>query len=118
VRPRDLYHALLEPQIHADQVEDLCVIRARATGDKNGTRIAVTLDLVDRHDPETGFSAMERITGGHAALVAILLAQGAIPPGVRTLNKTVSALALVEEARAWGFVITERVDQYTNPAAG
>ena len=118
VRPRDLYHALLEPQIHADQVDDLCVIRARATGDKNGTGIAVTLDLVDRHDPETGFSAMERITGGHAALIAILLAQGAIPTGVRTLDKTVSALALLDEARAWGFAITERVDHDTNPPTG
>jgi lysine 6-dehydrogenase len=111
VKPRDLYHALLEPQIHADRVEDFCVIRARATGDKDGGRIAVTLDLVDRHHPETGFSAMERTTGGHAALMATLLARGAIPPGVRTLDKTLSALALVEEARAWGFAITENVEQ-------
>jgi len=110
VKPRDLYHALLEPQIHADQVKDICVIRTRATGDKDGGRIAVTLELVDRYHPETGFSAMERITGGHAALMAALLARGAIPPGVRTLEQTGSALALLEEARAWGFAITERVD--------
>lgn len=117
VRPRDLYHALLEPQIHTNQVEDLCLIRARATGTaKNGGAIALTLDLVDQYDPETGFSGMERITGGHAALMAILVAQGAIPPGVRTLENTVPALTVLEEARAWGFHITEYVAECTNPS--
>lgn len=107
MKPRDLYHALLEPQIHADQVEDICVIQARADGKIQGEPMSVTLELVERHDPETGFTAMERVTGAHAALMAVFIAQSAIPPGVRTLDRTVPALDFVAMAQDRGFSITE-----------
>jgi len=110
VRPRDVYHALLGPRIHADRVDDICLIRAVATGDEGGRRGTVTLELVDRHDPHTGLTAMERLTGGHAALMACFIARGEVAPGVRTLDQTVSSLRFIEEARRRGFEITERVD--------
>ena len=107
IRPRDLYHVLLGAQIHGDRVQDVCVIRARAAGEKDGATMTATLELVDHYDAETGFTAMERVTGGHAAIMATLIARGAIPPGVRSLERTVPARIFLEEARGRGFTISE-----------
>lgn len=114
VRPRDFYHTLLRPQLHVDRVEDVCVIRATATGKHDGMPTEVTLELVDYYDPETGLSAMVRITGGHAALMATFIGQGRIVPGVRTLEATVPALSFVDAARTWGFPITHRLEHPTS----
>lgn len=106
VVPRRLYHALLDPQLRAERIEDICLIRATATGAAAGKPAQATLELVERHDPATGLSAMERVTGGHAALMAAYVAEGAVPPGVRTVENTVAALSFLERAKGWGFDIT------------
>ena len=41
------------------------------------------VDLVDRYDPQTGFAAMERLTGWHAAIMAALVfGVGLLLPGL------------------------------------
>jgi lysine 6-dehydrogenase len=111
VSPRDLYHRLLGPILHSGTVEDVCVIRARAVGHRDGLPIAATLELIDHYQPETGFSAMERITGGHAALMATFIGKGMIGPGVKSQEHTLPAEVVVEAAREWGFPIIERLDE-------
>lgn len=111
VQPRSVYHTLLEPKLRSESVEDVGLIRARAVGDRDETRVVATLELVDYSQPETGFSAMERLTGGHAALMATLIGKGAIEPGVRTLERTLPSRTVVEEAREWGFAITESLEE-------
>ena len=56
VVPRHLYHRLLEPKITAPLVRDVCVMRAVGVGEKEGRPARVTVDLVDRYDPATGFT--------------------------------------------------------------
>lgn len=114
VSPRDVYHALLGPRLHSDRVEDVGLIRTRASGNRQGVEMSATLELVDYYQPETGFTAMERITGGHAALMAGFIGQGAIGPGVSPLEHTLPARTVVDTAREWGFTITERLDQGTD----
>jgi len=108
VRPRDLYHALLGPMIEASGLEDVCVLRARAEGRGSAGTVAVTVDMVDRYDPVTGFTAMERLTGWHAAIMAALIAAGEVPPGVHSLEKAIPATRFMEEVRRRGFTWTER----------
>ncbi|NTU65171.1 MAG: hypothetical protein HGB05_17660, partial [Chloroflexi bacterium] len=52
VIPRQMFHALFEPQVRAEVVKDVCLIRAQAIGTKGGRAAEVTIDLVDRHDRE------------------------------------------------------------------
>lgn len=100
VIPRDLFHALFEPLVTHPEDKDVVVIRIRATGRKDGQFTEVYLDLMDFHDEETGFTAMERTTGWDAAIVAAMMARGqasrgavpvelAVPPGlfVQELSK-------------------------------
>ena len=53
--------------------------------------------------------AIERLTGWHASVVAILAAQGRIDPGATPVELAVPGRVMVEEARRRGFAIEERV---------
>jgi lysine 6-dehydrogenase len=107
VSPRAVFHALLGPRIHAERVEDVCVMRAVGRGHRGDEAVEMVLDLVDRYDPATGFSAMERLTGWHAAIMAGFVADGTVPPGVHPVERAVSPGRFLDEVRRRGIRITE-----------
>ena len=91
VVPRKLYHHLLDPKITAAQIEDICIMRAVGIGEKEGHAARVTVDLVDRYDPVTGFTGMERLTGWHCAIMMAKQAAGSVPPGAHRMELAVPA---------------------------
>jgi lysine 6-dehydrogenase len=109
VVPRDVFHALLEPKISAALVKDVCVMRAKGVGeDTNGTKRSVIIDLIDYYDEDTGFTAMERITGWHAGIMAELIARGVVQPGAWPMEQAVRASTVMEKVRERGFNVTVR----------
>jgi lysine 6-dehydrogenase len=109
VAPRDVFHALLAPRISAPLVQDVCVMRAKGVGtDEHGNERAVIIDLVDRYDPQTGFTAMERITGWHAGIMAEFIAAGVVPPGAWPMEQAVPASTFMDVVRARGFAVSVR----------
>jgi lysine 6-dehydrogenase len=109
VVPRDLFHALLEPRIGGGTtVRDVCVMRVTATGTHGGRPASFTVELVDRFDEATGFTAMQRLTGWHAAIVCGLAARRALPAGVVAVERVPGDL-IVSESRRRGWVFTERL---------
>ena len=108
VVPRDLLHAVLDPKIRAQPGDpDLVIVRIIAKGRKNGQEATVKVELIDRFDPETGFTAMERTTGWDGALKAIMNAQGRTPRGVNPAELAVSGPEYAAELRKRGFRLTE-----------
>ena len=104
VVPRQLLHTLLEPQLRAQPGEhDLVIIRILARGRKDGRETEVTLDLFDSFDESTGFTAMERTTGWHAAIMAGFIARRQTLRGSIPVELAVSGPAFVEEFRKRGF---------------
>lgn len=110
VRPRSVFLALFGPQVSGEPVRDVCLIRVRAAGVKDGRAAVAQVDLVDRYDEATGFTAMERTTGWHLSIVATLLARQETPPGVVPLEVAVPGATFVAAARRRGFAITERIE--------
>jgi lysine 6-dehydrogenase len=115
VVPRDLYHTLLDPQIvparsqgQAD-MRDVCVIHVKAVGGKDGQPARAVVDLLDYYDEGTGFTAMERCTGWHAAIMAEMIARGEVRPGVVPLELAVPGSNFVAQARQRGFQITHQI---------
>jgi lysine 6-dehydrogenase len=106
VVPRLVFHALFEPKVHDEQARDICLIRARAVGEKDGQPAQVTVDVVDRYDEATGFTAMERTTGWHLSIVAAMLARGETPVGSVPLEIAVPGEAFVREAKMRGFSVS------------
>jgi lysine 6-dehydrogenase len=111
VVPRDVFHALLEPRIGAgpEPVRDVCVMRVTATGERGGRPARAVIELVDRYDEGTGFTAMQRLTGWHAAICLGLAVRGRLTTGVVPVERVPGDL-VVAEGRARGWNIRERIE--------
>ena len=115
VVPREVFHALFGPQIADPAARDVAVSRAVVRGWKAGRPAEAIVELLDRYDEATGFTAMERTTGWHAAIVAGMIARGEIPPGAHPVEMGVPPGRFVEEARRRGLSIQEKLGQPRNP---
>lgn len=84
VRPLDVSAKLLLHQWKLEPGEpELTVMRVTVEGKEQGKHVRHVWDLLDRYDPETGFSSMARTTGFTCAAAANLLLQGKFhAPGV------------------------------------
>lgn len=109
VVPRDVLHALLEPQITGTDIRDICIMRVQSRGKKDGREATATIELIDRYNEETGLSAMQRLTGWHASIIAILAARGDVKKGVIPVELAVTGHKIVEEARLRGFDIKDSI---------
>jgi lysine 6-dehydrogenase len=108
VVPRDLLHAVLDPKIRAKPGEpDLVIVRVLAKGRKDGRAAEVVVELIDRFDPATGFTAMERTTGWDGSIKAIMNAHGVTPRGAHPAEIAVPGPLYAEELRRRGFSLTE-----------
>lgn len=104
VIPRQLLHAVLEPQLRARPNEqDLVIVRVIARGLKDGHEKEAIVDLFDYYDETTGFTAMERTTGWHAAIMAGFIARRQAPAGGVSVELAVPGQTFVEEFRKRGF---------------
>ena len=109
VVPRNVFHALFEPQVRVDECHDVCILRVRVVGTRDGRRTEAEVELVDYYDEATGFTAMQRTTGWHLSIVAILMAKGEIAHGAIPLELAVPGARFVNEARKRGFNFREEL---------
>ena len=104
LHPREFLINWLDATLPREQ-PDLLVLRVRAL---NAARHEVTLDLVDRMDPVTGHSAMQRTTGYSASICAQMLAYGEIAAtGVLKHEEAVPGQRFIDEWRSRGFDLRE-----------
>lgn len=104
VIPRHLLHAVLEPQILARPNEqDLVIVCVIARWLKDEQEQEAIVDLFDYYDETTGFTAMERTTGWHAAIMAGFMARRQTPPGGVPVELAVPGQTFVEEFCKQGF---------------
>jgi len=72
VVPRDVFHTLFAPKVTFPGDKDMVIVRVEAVGKKDGKDAKAWVQVIDRYDDETGFTAMERCTGWSAAPVGAL----------------------------------------------
>jgi lysine 6-dehydrogenase len=110
VVPRDVFHAVVGPKITATEEDrDLVIVRVKAVGEKDGKPAEAQVEVIDYYDQETGFTAMERTTGWHGAIVAIMNARGQTPRGVKPVETGVPAQLFVNEMRKRGLPLSEEL---------
>lgn len=109
VVPREVFHALLEPRITDPNAKDICIVYVRCRGLRGGVPAEAVVSLVDRYDEATGFRAMERLTGWHASIMAILGARGAIPRGAIPVERAAPGDMIVAEVRRRGLDVQAEV---------
>lgn len=111
VVPREVFHTLFEPKVTFPGDRDMVIVRVRAVGKKDGREAEAVVELVDRFEEETGFTAMERTTGWSAAIVAQMMGRGQTPHGASGVETFVPARLFVEELRRRGLSVTEQVEK-------
>lgn len=89
VTPRAVFHKVMEKTWTFPDEPDLLILRVVVDGEKNGKPAGYIAELVDRPDPATGFSAMERMTAFTAAIVTAMQARKEIGPGAQPLELAV-----------------------------
>lgn len=97
IAPRQVFHALLEPQLATDEPRDVCAIQVRGEGVHQGRETTLTINLLDYYDEDTGFSAMERLTGWHCAIMMGFQARGEVRTGGTPMETAVSPADFMAE---------------------
>ena len=116
IRPRDLLSAVLNPKIAAQPGEkDVCIIRALCKGTNRGRQVTALVDLYDWFDDKTGFTAMERTTGWHAAIVAGMMARREITPGAIPVELAIPGKFMVDACRARGMKVLDSIKRLDLP---
>jgi lysine 6-dehydrogenase len=110
VVPRAVFEALFEPRVSFAGDKDVCAIRVRARGLKEGRPAQAIVEMIDFFDEETGFTAMERTTGWDAAIVAGMMARGQTPLGAVPVELAVPPELFVEELARRGIVVQVSVE--------
>ena len=85
VVPQEFCAAVLErrPELrYREDQRDLALVRVDVQGVLGGTSLRRTLQLLDRRDLSTGFTAMQRTVGFTAAIGLRFLLDRALPPGL------------------------------------
>jgi len=107
-KPYDLLRELIEPQLRPGPGEkDVCILRGKAVGESGGRQVEAVVDVFDYYDDATGFTAMERTTGWHAAMMAALAARGEIEKGAIPVERAITGKRILEECRARGMHVAE-----------
>lgn len=75
IAPRKLFADLLVRTLPHDG-PDVVLVRVELSGRASGAQKRLRYDIIDRHDPATGLSAMMRTTAFPAAIVALMMARG------------------------------------------
>lgn len=110
-RPRDLLGRVLRPLLDSSDDPDLVVLRVTASGLRGERPATITFDMLDRQDPITGLTAMERSTGFPAALVARFIGEGKVPAGAIPLELAVPPGPYLRELRETGLPLEETRDE-------
>ncbi len=79
--PVDFFHELIYPIIKFDEAggdRDITVLQVSASGKSGGLDIDVNYEMVDEYDEEHGVTSMAKTTGFTAAIIARILARGAV----------------------------------------
>jgi len=103
VAPREMLARLMNEKLDLPG-EDVVLLLAEAEGwTADDTAVRKTIRIIDRHDGVNDISAMMRMTGYPAAIIAWMLASGEIDaPGARCQELVVPGDRMIEELRRRG----------------
>jgi lysine 6-dehydrogenase len=88
--------------------DDVVLVLCWAEGFKDGQALRRSVRIIDRHDHATDLSAMMRMTGFPAAIIAAMLASGGIDaPGAQRQELIVPGAGMLDELRRRGVAVED-----------
>jgi lysine 6-dehydrogenase len=108
VSPRKVFYRVMEKALRRQEGDkDQVLVRAKVSGRAGGVSKTYQIDIHDKQDERTGFTAMERMTGFPTAIYAIEIARGNVPPGCWRYELAVPGSVVVSELKKRGIPIHE-----------
>lgn len=107
VRPREVFHKIMADALRDPEDKDQILVRAVVTGKKGDQSKRYQIDIWDKQDDVTGFSAMERMTGFPSSINMIEIAKGNVAPGVIPYELAIPGTVVVEELKRRGISFVE-----------
>ena len=98
--PREIFHTLLTPLIKAPiNYNDICIIRVLVRGKKEQHPYECTLEIIERYDQKTYFTAMEKLTGYHSSIMLFLSLKNNHLSGVIGPERAIDPPDIIEELK-------------------
>lgn len=110
--PRELFHKLMGEALRDPSDKDQIIVRAIGIGTKGGQRTKIQIDIHDKQDEITGFTAMERMTGFSTAIHSANIAAGNVPAGAIRYENAMSGKKFVEELQKRGIKVMIAEEAY------
>ncbi|MFQ6007794.1 MAG: saccharopine dehydrogenase C-terminal domain-containing protein [Candidatus Zixiibacteriota bacterium] len=108
VEPRAVFRAVLDKSLSFGE-PDMVLVRLTFEGEKDGSSKCLIYEIVDRHDPQTGLTAMMRTTAFPAAIIAWMVASGQITQqGCQPQELVVDPTKFVAQLKKRGIKLTVR----------
>lgn len=118
IAPRDMLARRLEAMLPREG-DDVVLLLAVAEGMREGVPTRTSIRIIDRNDPDTGLSAMMRMTGFPTAILARMLATGEVAaPGAQPQEKVFPADRVLEELARRGVAIEQWTSDPSRPDPG
>ncbi len=107
ITPRNVLAHCLETVL-PHEGDDVVLVLAEAEGFVAGRAVRSSIRIIDRNDPDTELSAMMRMTGFPAAIIARLLASGEVDsPGARPQETIIPAGRMLAELERRGVCVEQ-----------
>jgi len=118
IAPRSLLARTLEAVLPTEG-DDVVLLLAEAEGLRQGEPTRESIRIIDHNDPKTGLSAMMRMTGFPAAIIARMLATGEVAAaGARPQETVIPAARMLDQLSARGVVVERWTSDATRPDPG
>src|SRR3989440_3582139 len=105
IRPREVWHKLMQHALSKFVDTDMAVVRGVGTGKKDGKDVRWQIDIFDKEDEVSGFTSMERLTGFTAAIYAIEIANDGMQKGCLHYETAMPGTKVLQELAKRGVEI-------------
>jgi len=103
--PIHVFHKLMGEALRDPNDKDQVIVRGVGIGSQGGRRKRIQIDIHEKHDDKTGFTAMERLTGFSTATYAKHVADGDCAAGCHRYETAMTGQKFVDEIQKRGIVL-------------
>jgi len=115
--PKDVFNTVFGPELAKFVGKDQCAIRGVGIGVKDDRPTAIQIDIFDQECEDTGFTAMERLTGFSTSIIAQEVAQGRVAKGAIRYEDAMTGTQFLNQLMRRGVDIQIKITHDVSPSA-
>ena len=114
--PKDVFNTVFGPELAKFVGKDQCAIRGVGIGVKDDRPTAIQIDIFDQECEDTGFTAMERLTGFSTSIIAQEVAQGRVAKGAVRYEDAMTGTQFINQLTRRGIDVKIKMTHDMSPS--